>query len=42
MNAAEIRSRFLKYFEQQGHTIVESSTLVPKDDPSLLFTNRPH
>ena len=39
MNAAEIRSRFLKYFEQQGHTIVESSTLVPKDDPSLLFTN---
>ena len=39
MNAAEIRSRFLKYFEQNGHTIVESSTLVPKDDPSLLFTN---
>ena len=39
MNAAEIRSRFLKYFEQQGHTVVESSTLVPKDDPSLLFTN---
>jgi len=39
MNAAEIRSRFLKYFEQNGHTVVESSTLVPKDDPSLLFTN---
>jgi len=39
MNAAEIRSRFLKYYEQNGHTIVESSTLVPKDDPSLLFTN---
>jgi len=39
MNAAEIRSRFLKYFAQNGHTVVESSTLVPKDDPSLLFTN---
>jgi alanyl-tRNA synthetase len=39
MNAAEIRSRFLKYFEKNGHTIVESSNLVPKDDPSLLFTN---
>ncbi len=39
MNAAEIRSRFLKYFEQNGHTVVGSSTLVPKDDPSLLFTN---
>jgi len=39
MNAAEIRSRFLKYFEANGHAIVESSTLVPKDDPSLLFTN---
>ena len=39
MNAAEIRSRFLKYFEKNGHTLVDSSTLVPKDDPSLLFTN---
>jgi alanyl-tRNA synthetase len=39
MNAAEIRSRFLKYFAKNGHTVVESSTLVPKDDPSLLFTN---
>ncbi|MDO9082130.1 MAG: alanine--tRNA ligase-related protein, partial [Humidesulfovibrio sp.] len=39
MNAAEIRSRFLKYFEQNGHAVVDSSTLVPKDDPSLLFTN---
>jgi alanyl-tRNA synthetase len=39
MNAAEIRLRFLKYFEKNGHTVVESSTLVPKDDPSLLFTN---
>ncbi|HWR04185.1 MAG TPA: alanine--tRNA ligase [Humidesulfovibrio sp.] len=39
MKAAEIRSRFLKFFEKNGHTVVESSTLVPKDDPSLLFTN---
>ena len=39
MKAAEIRSRFLKYFEANGHTAVDSSTLVPKDDPSLLFTN---
>jgi len=39
MNAAEIRSRFLKYFEKNGHSVVDSSTLVPKDDPSLLFTN---
>jgi alanyl-tRNA synthetase len=39
MKAAEIRERFLKYFEQNGHTRVHSSPLVPKDDPSLLFTN---
>ncbi|HCM41328.1 MAG: alanine--tRNA ligase [Bdellovibrionales bacterium GWB1_52_6] len=39
MKAAEIRSRFLKYFEKNGHTIVESSSLVPQNDPTLLFTN---
>jgi alanyl-tRNA synthetase len=39
MKAAEIRSRFLKYFEKNGHTIVESSSLVPSNDPTLLFTN---
>jgi alanyl-tRNA synthetase len=39
MKAAEIRSRFLKYFEKNGHTIVESSSLVPHNDPTLLFTN---
>src|SRR5579885_2384763 len=39
MKAAEIRSKFLKYFEKNGHTIVESSSLVPQNDPTLLFTN---
>ncbi len=35
----EIRTRFLKFFEQRGHTIVPSSSLVPHNDPTLLFTN---
>lgn len=35
----EIRSLFLKYFEERGHTVVESSSLVPVNDPTLLFTN---
>ena len=39
MNAAQIRRRFLDYFVAQGHTEVASSTLVPADDPTLLFTN---
>ncbi|WP_432735059.1 alanine--tRNA ligase [Maridesulfovibrio sp. FT414] len=39
MKASEIRERFLKYFEEKGHTVVDSSSLIPKDDPSLLFTN---
>src|SRR5262249_26671750 len=39
MRANDIRSSFLKYFEQNRHRIVPSSPLVPGDDPTLLFTN---
>ena len=39
MTSNEIRSSFLKYFEQHGHRIVPSAPLVPGDDPTLLFTN---
>src|SRR5690348_5510732 len=39
MTSRQIRSSFLKYFEQNGHAIVASSSLVPADDPTLLFTN---
>ena len=39
MNGNEIRSKFLEYFKLHNHQIVESSSLVPKDDPTLLFTN---
>ena len=39
MKSADIRSAFLSYFAENGHTIVPSSSLVPCNDPTLLFTN---
>lgn len=39
MDSSELRSAFLNYFEGKGHTIVDSSSLVPDNDPTLLFTN---
>lgn len=39
MTAAEIRQKFLAFFEQKGHKIVDSAPIVIKDDPTLMFTN---
>ena len=39
MKSAEIRQKFLEFFESKGHQTVASSSLVPHDDPTLLFTN---
>lgn len=39
MTGNELRERFLKFFASKGHTIVHSSSLVPANDPTLLFTN---
>ena len=39
MNSNEIRKRFLKFFEERGHREVRSASLVPANDPTLLFTN---
>ncbi len=39
MNTSEIRQRFLDFFEERGHAVVGSSSLVPKEDATLLFTN---
>ena len=38
MDSREIRRQFLDYFKKHGHEVVESSSLIPKDDPTLLFT----
>jgi alanyl-tRNA synthetase len=38
MQSSEIRKRFLKFFEARGHKVIPSSSLIPKDDPSVLFT----
>ncbi|MBU3825233.1 MAG: alanine--tRNA ligase [Candidatus Oceanisphaera merdipullorum] len=39
MTTSELRTAFLEYFRQQGHQVVSSSSLVPHNDPTLLFTN---
>ncbi|MGH6624622.1 MAG: alanine--tRNA ligase [Burkholderiaceae bacterium] len=39
MKSSEIREKFLRYFESEGHTIVRASSLVPPNDPTLLFVN---
>lgn len=39
MKSAEIRDAFLRFFEEKGHTRVSSSSLIPANDPTLLFTN---
>ena len=39
MTSDEIRASFLEYFQKKGHTVVPSASLIPADDPTLLFTN---
>ena len=39
MTGNEVRKKFLDYFKKHNHEVVRSSSLVPQDDPTLLFTN---
>src|SRR3989344_4114189 len=38
MNVADIRTKYLKFFEARGHTIIPSAPIVPQNDPTTLFT----
>ena len=38
LNSAELRSKYLKFFEKNGHTIISSASLIPENDPTVLFT----
>ncbi|MGB3082401.1 MAG: alanine--tRNA ligase-related protein, partial [Candidatus Omnitrophota bacterium] len=38
MKSSEIRKRYLDFFKKKGHTVVSSDLLVPRSDPTLLFT----
>ena len=38
MQSEEIRRKFLNFFEERGHTVIPSASLVPENDPSVLFT----
>lgn len=39
MKSSQIRKEFLDFFKEQGHTVVPSSSLIPADDPTILFAN---
>src|SRR3954469_8555150 len=39
MKSSDVRNSFVNYFKKQGHTHVPSSSLIPENDPTLLFTN---
>ena len=39
MQAQELREKFLKFFQEKGHTIIPSASLIPENDPSVFFTN---
>jgi alanyl-tRNA synthetase len=39
MKSSEIRNAFIKYFEKNGHKVEPSSSLIPENDPTLLFAN---
>ncbi|HPL01681.1 MAG TPA: alanine--tRNA ligase-related protein, partial [bacterium] len=38
MKSGELREKFLKFFEERGHKVIPSASLVPENDPSVLFT----